>query len=162
MRDLARIAQRFNSIEIVRYDEALQDQLKALTVEMHSVSVFKRLELDLDKTVLQLSHADTVPGNFYRMARRNGELLGCIYGQAFKSFFSDALMAQVKGVWVAGKHQGSAAFLRLLLSFEEWAKGVGARLIFLDQTTALDMERSMNLFEGCGYRLIGVNTVKEL
>jgi hypothetical protein len=160
--DLARINERFKAIEVVEYDESLEPQLVALTVEMHEHSIYNGMDLDLVKAVAQMKVANQIPGNFYRMARRNGVLMGCVYGQCFRPFFSEDIAAQVKGIWVFGEHQGSAAFIRMLLSFEEWARAQGARLSFLDQTTALDIERCMNLFEGCGYRVIGVNTLKEL
>lgn len=162
MRDLARIGQRFQSIQIVEYKEDLRAQLEALAIEMHAQSLFKNLDLDISKTMLMVSCANDTDGSYFRVAHRSGVVLGAVYGFKSATFFGHDLISQVKGIWVSQGHKGSAAFILLLKSFEDWAKAQGARLVFLDQTTALDIERSLSLFEGCGYRLIGINTVKEL
>ena len=161
MRDLARISERFKSINLVPYRTDLRDQLETLAVEMHAQSAFSQLELDVNKSLRHWETADR-SGAYFRIAERGGTVFGAVYGFVATTFFSHDLFGHVKGIWVLKEHQGSAAFVRLLTDFEQHAKAMGARFVFLDQTTALDIERSMNLFEGCGYRLIGVNTVKEL
>jgi len=158
--DVERIRKRFHDIEIRPYQESARTQLEALAAEMHAESMFSRMELNMDKVIRHWSLQHHM--QCFRVAVRNGVVLGAVYGYATSTFFSDEMFAHVKGIWVKSEHRGSAAFILLLDSFEQWARDQGAILGFLDQTTALDIERSMNLFEGCGYRLIGVNSVKEL
>lgn len=159
--NIERINQRFQSIEIVPYAPRWRTELEELTNEMHDQSMFSGMTLNVEKTMLTVSMA-TGDSVLFRVAVRKDRVLGAIFGYAAAPFFSDDLMGKVIGVWVAKQHQGSAAFVRLLQEFEQWAKAKGARLCFLDQTTALDMVRSQKLFEGCGYSVCGVNTYKEL
>ena len=160
MLDVERIKCRAKSVTLSGFRQDLIPQLKELTVEMHTTSSFTALNLDLDRTMRYVSMQTN--GIYFKVAERSGEVLGALYGYASETFFSADKIAKVMGVWIAGKHQGSMGFIALLMDFEEWARTQGAKLIFLDQTTALDMERSQKLFDGCGYSVCGLNTVKEL
>ena len=160
---LERALKRPSTISIVPYADAYLAQALEIAHEMHANSIYRDLPLDEAKTITQLSASGvTVPERYFRLAVRSGEVLGGFYGQVSRTFFCDELLAQDLGWWVKKSSRGSAAAVLLLADFESWARAQGARKVMVGQSTELNIETTTKLFKHCGFRVIGVNTVKEL
>ena len=66
------------------------------------------------------------------------------------------------GWWVKQTARGGSAAIVLLMDFEMWARGKGAKKVMVGQSTAVNIESTTKLFKHCGFRVIGYNTVKDL
>ena len=159
---LLRLAER-STIRVVDFEPRFADQAAEIAVEMHRNSIYHDLPLDKAKVVRQLAACGTlVPDRYFRFAVRGDEVLGGFYGHYRKTFFNDELLAHDMGWWVKSSARGSAAAILLLSDFEKWARASGARKIMVGQSTDIDIARTTKLFEHCGFRVIGFNTVKDL
>ena len=161
--DVARIRARFAKIQIVDFTIEYVDQVLAGAAEMHRNSIYRDMALDPEKVVRQLASCGTiVPDRYFRLAVRDGKVLGGFFGHVRRTFFCDDLLAHDMGWWVLEHARGSAAAILLLDDFEYWARGQGAKKVMVGQSTELNIERTTKLFEHCGFRMIGFNTVKDL
>jgi hypothetical protein len=156
-------AQARATIQIIDYSPEYAEQVANGAEEMHRNSVYCDLKLDKAKVVRQLAASGTlVPDRYFRIAVRNGLLLGGFYGHVRRTFFNDDLLAHDMGWWVLQHARGSAAAILLLADFERWAKEQGAKKVMVGQSTAINIVTTTKLFEHCGFRVIGFNTVKDL
>lgn len=65
-------------------------------------------------------------------------------------------------VYVVPEHRGGMAGVRMIRMLEAWARKRGADGMMLGQSTGVgDIERVRALYERMGYRLTGVNAMKE-
>jgi GNAT superfamily N-acetyltransferase len=130
---------------------------------MHEHSVYRDMPLDMDKVFRQLSACgNIVPDRYFSMAVLGDTLLGGFYGHVRRTFFCDELLAHDMGWWVTKTRRGSAAAVLLLADFERWAREQGAKKMMVGQSTAIDIDKTTRLYEHCGFRVIGFNTVKDL
>lgn len=160
---IQKVLARPSTIQIIPWADEYRDQALAIAREMHVNSIYADLPLDEAKVCRQLSACgNLVPDRYFRMAVRKGELLGGFYGHVRRTFFCDELLAHDMGWWVKASRRGSAAAILLLADFEQWAHTNGARKVMVGQSTARDVARTTKLYEHCGYRVIGFNTVKDL
>lgn len=160
---IQRVLARPSSIQIVNLSAEYLGQAVEIAKEMHHNSVYADMPLDTGKVIRQLSACGTlVPDRYFRIAVRRDELLGGFYGHVRRTFFCDELLAHDMGWWVKKSARGSAAAIRLLADFERWAAEQGARKVMVGQSTAINVEATTRLFEHCGFRVIGFNTVKDI
>lgn len=160
---IRRIVERPSSIKIIPYSDEYRDGVVEVAHEMHRNSIYHDLPLDEAKVVRQLAASGTmVADRYFRLAVMNGEVLGGFYGHVRKTFFCDELLAHDMGWWVKESARGSLAAIKLLADFEDWAKAQGARKIMVGQSTEINIEKTTRLFQNCGFRVIGFNTVKDL
>jgi hypothetical protein len=158
-----RVRRHANTIEIVPYSDAYRDQVVEGAEEMHRNSVYHDLPLDRDKVVQQLAACgNLVPDRYFRIAVRGDVLLGGFFGHVRRTFFCDELLAHDMGWWVLEHARGGAAAILLLADFEVWARKMGAKKIMVGQSTEVDILRTTKLFNHCGFRIIGFNTLKDL
>lgn len=131
---------------------------------MHENSIYRDMPLDEAKVFRQLAASGTnlAPNRYFRIAVLDGEGLGGFYGHVMRTFFCDELLAHDMGWWVKKEARGSMAAPLLLLDFERWARAQGAKKVMVGQSTEQDMDKTTRLFEACGFRVIGFNTVKDL
>lgn len=151
-------------IRIVEYDPRYLEQILALAREMHAESAsHNNMPLDEAKLLEQLSYASSAPDNVYlRLAVRGDELLGGFFGMTTSTFFSQQRAARDMAWFVRRNHRGGMAALALVADFERWAKQQGIQKLFLGQSTGVAIETTRRLYEHMGYRVIGVNTVKDI
>ena len=161
---LARIAERYaDTIKIVPYADEYRDQMVAVAHEIHAHSLYKDLPMDDAKLVRQLAAAGGLaPDRYFRLAVREGEVLGGFFGGANKTFFCNALLARDMGWWVKESARGGAAAVLLLTDFEVWAHGMGCSKVMIGQAGVENIDRTMQLYQNCGYTLTGYNTAKEI
>lgn len=155
---------RSSSIQVIEYTNAYDDQAVEIAHEMHANSVYSHMPIDEAKVIRQLAACGTtlVPDRYFRMAVRDGELLGGFYGIVRKTFFCNEITAHDMGWWVKQSARGSKAAILLLLDFADWAKKQGAHVCMVGQSTGIDIERTTKLYEHCGFRVIGFNAAKVL
>lgn len=159
---IARVAER-SSIRVIDFDAKYAEQAATIAEEMHRNSIYHDMPLDKPKVMRQLAACgNQVPDRYFRFAVRGDELLGGFYGHHRRTFFCDDILAHDMGWWVKQTARGSAAAILLLADFERWARAAGAKKIMVGQSTEIDIERTTKLFEHCGFRVIGYNTVKDL
>lgn len=152
-----------STIRVVDFEPRFTEQVAFGAEEMHRNSIYHDMPLDKAKVVRQLAACGkSVPDRYFRLAVRGDDVLGGFFGHHRKTFFCDELLAHDMGWWVLEKARGGAAAILLLADFERWARAAGARKIMVGQSTSIDIARTTKLFEHCGFRVIGYNTVKDL
>jgi hypothetical protein len=157
------IASRCTSISVIDYDPIYRDQTIEVGREIHRESVYAEMPFDEDKLIAQLSICGRIaPDRFFKIAVRDGNVLGGFLGVVSKAFFCDALIAKDMGWWVRESTRGSAAAICLLVEFEKWARIKGAKKMMVGQTGVKNIPRTTQFFNHCGFDICGVNTVKDL
>ncbi len=162
---IEKVLARFSStIKIVEYEPQYKEQMIEIARQIHGESMYADLPMDEEKVVRQLAACGThlAPDRYFRLAIRNGEVLGGFYGHVRKTFFCDEILAHDMGWWCKPCRRGSAAAIVMLADFEKWGRAQGARKLMVGQSTGRDIARTTKLFEHCGFRIIGYNTVKDL
>lgn len=161
--DNERLARRLAVIKIAFYAPQYRDQVMDIAREMHATSIYAEMPFDADKVHRQLSACHTiVPERYFKIAVRDGIVLGGLLGSIGRTFFCDELLAKDSAWMVTASKRGQGAALKLLSDFEEWARSMGARKVMIGQSTERNMEQMTKLYFHLGYRLIGFNTVKDL
>jgi hypothetical protein len=159
------ILKRASSIEIVPWHPRYLDQAVHIGREMHELSLYRDMPFDEAKCFQQLSLASELTADrYFRLAVRNGIVLGGFYGAVSRTFFCDEIIAKDMGWWVTKSARGGLAAILMLRDFEIWARSKGARKIIIGQSTGdhVDMEKLAKLYVHCGYRIIGFNAAKDL
>ena len=161
--DNDRLQRRMDAIKLIPYSSEYRDQAMQIGRQMHADSIYRDLPFDENKTEKQLALCNIdVPERYFKLAIRDGEVLGGMLGCVKRSFFCDELFASDMGWWVAESHRGSCAALKLLDDFVEWAQSKGARKVMVGQSTGRNIEQTTKLYQHCGFRIIGYNTVKDI
>lgn len=152
------------SIRIVPYEARYQTQVLQLAHEMHAESVsHSDLPLDEAKLIRQLETSHSMPDTVYlRLAVMGDEVLGGFFGIITTTFFSDEKAAKDMVWFVRKDRRGGVAALKLVADFEQWGLERGIRKFFLGQSTGVSIETTTRLYEHLGYRVVGMNTVKEV
>lgn len=150
-------------MDIIEYAPQWEDQVLAAARLMHSQSIYAGMAMDEALLMSQIEASGArAPNLFFRLAVRGDTLLGGFLGSVHPTYFSRQLIANDLAWWVNPCARGGAAALLLLAQFERWAKDKGAVLVIIGQTTATEIERTTKMFAHCGYRIAGMNGVKEL
>lgn len=102
------------------------------------------------------------PKGIVFLAEKDGKLIGFFAGMIQRYFFSSRERAVDMGFYVLPEHRGSKAAIRLIRTFEYWAKEMGVKEIAVGQTTAVDIEKTLKFYAHLGYKVVGFNTVKHL
>lgn len=149
--------------QIVPYSDEYRQQVLDGAHEMHKSSMFSDYAFDDSKLIAQIEYAGQFPNTLrFRLAVKNGTAYGAFYGNISRMFFCDELMAKDVGWWVRQDWRGSWAAICLLSDFEAWAKEKGCKKVMLGQSSGINIEVTTRLYENCGYRVIGANTVKDI
>lgn len=149
-------------IQIVPYDERYQAQVLELAREMHAESVTQcNFPLNEAKLLQQLALSQSMPDTVYvRLALLGDAVMGGFFGVISTTFFSDAPACKDMVWFVRRDRRGSLAAVKLLADFEQWGLDRGVLDFYLGQTTGVQIEATMKLYEHLGYRVVGVNTYK--
>ena len=162
---IQRAARRATSshIDLVDYDPKYMAQTLEIARYMHQGSTYADMAFNDAKLIRQLAACgNIVPDRYFKLAVHGDEVLGGFYGNIHSTYFSDDLIANDL-VWIIKPSaRGGGASLMLLADFERWAKEKGAKMVMIGQSTGMDIARTTKLFQHCGYRTVGFNTVKEL
>jgi len=102
------------------------------------------------------------PDGVVFLAKNEGKLVGFLAALKQRYFFSPKERVTDMGFYVLPDYRGTTAALRLILAVEDWAKKHGISDVYMGQTTAVDMDRTLKFYNHLGYRTVGFNTVKHL
>lgn len=150
-------------MKLVSYEDQYAGQVIDIATEMHRDSMFRDYSFDQGKLLAQIKLVSGYPDTaYFQLAVRNGEVFGGFYGTISRMFFSEQLMARDVGWWVKKERRGGGAAMLLLRGFEAWAKEKGAIKVMIGQSSGIDIDRTTKLYQHCGYRLVGMNTVKDI
>lgn len=148
---------------LLPFQEWMVEQVVSLAREMHAESAsHSDASLNEVKLLLQLRSPITNPDVYVKFAVRGNDVIGGFFGVITTMFFSDDRAASDRAWFVRRDRRGSMAAVTLVRDFEEWAKEKGVRKFFLGQSTGVNVDTTKALYEHLGYRVVGVNTVKEL
>ena len=148
---------------LLDYTQKYQERVLMLAREMHAESVTHRnMPLDEPGLAAQLLAAAKAPDSYCRIAVRGEDVLGGFLGQIGPGFFTTERGAKELVWFVKPSARGSRAAIMLLADFEIWGRFKGARKCFLSQSTGVAVDETARLFVRLGYRVVGVNAMKEI
>ena len=87
----------------------------------------------------------------------SGELVGFLHGVLGKMIFSDQYFASEMFFYIAPRWRGSAAALRLLIAFRQWAENRGAVEIRVHTAANAFPDRFKSMLLKLGFRSFGEN-----
>ncbi len=97
------------------------------------------------------------------VADEGGEVIGMLGGYLTEGLFVDGmLIASDYTFFVRPDRRGTMVAPRLLIAFEQWAKGMGATHIYPSVSTRIDDERIVAFYEAMGYQHTGHNLAKRI
>jgi len=145
-------------MKIIQLTDERFDEFFELVKKMVAEAQFHEAEPDREEIEDMCKTANGI----VFLAEKDGKLIGFFAGMIQRYFFSNRERATDMGFYVVPEHRGSAAAIRLIRTFEYWAKEMGVKEIALGQTTAVDIEKTLKFYAHLGYRVVGFNTVKHL
>ena len=151
-----------DKIKIVPYDERYDAQVLELAREMHAESLTQRnFPLDETKLLQQLGMSKIMSDTIYvRLAVLGDYVLGGFFGMISTTFFSQQPACKDMVWFVRKNKRGGLAALKLVADFEQWGLDRGVRDFYLGQSTGVEIETTMKLYQHLGYEVVGVNTYK--
>ena len=151
-----------DKIRIVPNDATYQAQVLELAHEMHAESVtHANMPMDDAKLIQQMEMSGKMPDSVYlRLAVLGEDVLGGFFGIISTTFFSQSPACKDMAWFVRKDRRGSLAAVKLLADFEQWGLDRGVLDFYLGQTTGVQIEATMKLYEHLGYQVVGVNTYK--
>lgn len=87
----------------------------------------------------------------------DGRTVGVFAGYSAPWYFSADSIARDVLWYVVEEHRSSGVGLMLLSIFEEWAKEMGAKSVWLGQDSGIDTSKFSRILEAKGYSFIGAN-----
>lgn len=135
-----------------------------LAKQMHQESEVHKHQAFNEQKVQRLFQASiTKPEMLYfRLAVKDNEVLGGFYGMLVEPYFTDVKVAKDLAWFITPDKRGGILAVRLVRDFEVWAKKHGAIQLGLGQSTGVQVEQTQKLYERLGYRVVGVNTIKDI
>lgn len=119
---------------------------------------YSALSFSVDKATHLIKTLTDQGGLF--VAIKNDEVIGFIAGVVVEHFLSHDTFACDIGVFVLPEHRGGTSFLRLVKTFEQWAKERGAQEIQLGVSTGVHPEQTVRMYERLGYKMSSYGLIK--
>lgn len=94
------------------------------------------------------------------VAIKKDQIVGFIAGVVVEQFLSLDLFACDIGVFVLPEFRGGSCFVRLVKTFENWAKEKGAQEIQLGVSTGVHPEQTVRMYERLGYKMSSYGLIK--
>lgn len=102
------------------------------------------------------------PRSLVLLAFDGEELVGYTCGILHESVFNDRLRVSDIGVYVDSEYRSGSLAKRLIDQLESWSKKLGAKELWLGQTTGDNPDQVVKYYNRLGYTTKGFNCVKEL
>lgn len=97
------------------------------------------------------------------VAREGEALLGTIILSIGPLWYAPkVLVARDLLVWVAPEHRGGSTFIRMIRAMEAWARNVGITKLYLSQSTGIEVDKTVRLYEKLGYSVSGFLSCKRM
>lgn len=145
-------------MKIHRLDDADFDEFFELVCYMIKEAEFRDAQPD-KQMIWNMCQS---PDGVVFLAKTENKIVGFLAGLKQRYFFSPKERVTDMGFYVLPDYRGTTAALRLILAIEEWAKQHSIHDVYMGQTTAVDVERTMKFYNHLGYKTVGFNTVKHL
>lgn len=143
---------REDALQALELGRSLHKESRYASSEYNAATVWELLQ----KTVAH-------PERFHITYCKKGEtIIGFFLGAINVEYFTGKKIAVDMGMYVSPEHRGSRCFLKMLKSFETWAKQSNANKIILYHSTGIDPETSKTLFPKLGYEHFGYIFDKEI
>lgn len=91
-----------------------------------------------------------------------GEVVGGLAGGVTDQWFSNDLIAYDYSIFIEPGKRGGVTAIRLINTFEEWARIKGAKQLHMGIGTGIHVESTVRLYQSCGLNHFGPLMMKEL
>ena len=146
-------------MQLVRYRTDLGAEMLRLGHLMKIEGAFVNCDWDEQK----LLNLFEQPNIFCVLGQNEGgEYVSFFLGMVCQQFFGNDWVATDLAMYVHPDYRGGSYFVRMTKEFEIWARNVGAKEIYLGQSTGINIEKTKSMFERLGYQPIGYSAKKEL
>ena len=116
-----------------------------------------KIEFD-DQKLLEIAEKYAVEdGHVLLIAVDGGETVGVFAGNMSEFYFSSDKFARDVLWYVREEYRKLGVGLELLAMFEAWAKGEGAKMVYLSQDSGINMDKFTRMLDKRGYGLVGAN-----
>lgn len=132
------------------------EELILLAAEMFSESQFRQYSFNPQK-VADLFIALIDLRQILLVAESDGKIIGGFAGGVHEHFFGDLKMSFDYALFVLPEYRASKAGLMLLKRYIEKAKELGAAEITIGNSTGVESDRVIKLFEHVGFVRYGAN-----
>ena len=96
------------------------------------------------------------------VAEVRGEVVGGMAGAVTEQWFSNDLIAYDYSIFVEPSRRNGVIAVRLIQTFQEWARIKGAKQIYMGIGTGVSVEGTTRLYESQGLRNIGPLLMMEI
>lgn len=147
-------------------DLTLEDAYKIVEFgqKAHAETRYKTQEFNPKSALQFLGLFKQFPNKYYIQYHKNNndEVIAVFFGQVSIEYFSGKVIATDLGMFVHPNYRGSPMFVKMLLSFERWAKERGANKVILYHSTGIEPEKTKRLFSKLEYVEFGSIFDKEI
>lgn len=130
-------------------------QIIAMGAEMHRTSNFQDMRFDRRQFAEFVVELIAGKEHVVYVAERGGRLIGALLASVVKSYIGPDLVAHEHALFVRPEGRGSAAALRLLHAYRDWAVEQGARRINAGNSAGMDDEKYVKLLSHAGFQQAG-------
>jgi GNAT superfamily N-acetyltransferase len=129
---------------------------------MHAESVYHVHPFSDDRLRFLAHMCFTDPNYVCLVAERDDEIVGLMVGISGQNFFAETRYAADLALYVAPKHRGSTAAIRLVIEFTKWAQSLGCNELRCGVTTGINDEVAIKLYKRFGFEYGGSLYVKQI
>lgn len=86
-----------------------------------------------------------------------GTLLGGMAAHLYSPWYTDRLVSCDVVLYLAPERRGGLAAKRLIKTYIRWARDNGAEEVLIGNQTGIESERTLGLYERCGFTRVGYN-----
>ena len=96
------------------------------------------------------------------VAERGEEVIGFLLAFTQDYYMADEVFVEDAALYVVPESRGSSAAPRLLKAYREWAEERGAVHCYMGTNTGVKAEKTLKLFQHCGFTPLGYSLVREV
>lgn len=128
---------------------------------LHATSSYSTMNFCPDKSAAFLHELINGQGVVF-VAEVRGEVVGGMAGAVAEQWFSNDLIAYDYSIFVEPSRRNGVIAVRLIQTFQEWARIKGAKQIYMGIGTGVSVEGTTRLYESQGLRNIGPLLMMEI
>lgn len=128
---------------------------------LHATSSYSTMNFCPDKSAAFLHELINGQGVVF-VAEVRGEVVGGMAGAVTEQWFSNDLIAYDYSIFVEPSKRNGVIAVRLIQTFQEWARIKGAKQIYMGIGTGVSVEGTTRLYESQGLRNIGPLLMMEI
>lgn len=128
---------------------------------LHVTSSYSTMNFCPDKSAAFLHELINGQGVVF-VAEVRGEVVGGMAGAVTEQWFSNDLIAYDYSIFVEPSKRNGVIAVRLIQTFQEWARIKGAKQIYMGIGTGVSVEGTTRLYESQGLRNIGPLLMMEI